>query len=71
MPRFCVNRNAQDNGDHEVHELSGNCPRLPNLENRHALGEHASCRGAVQEAKRLGYSRANGCYWCARDCHSG
>lgn len=72
MPNFCVNRNAQPNGDHEVHDLSVNayCPRLPDSANRLALGEHTTCYGAVQVAKNH-YNQVNGCYRCARACHTG
>lgn len=69
MPRFCVNQIAQPNGDHEVHDLSASCPKLPAPHNRHDLGNHTSCVGAVAEAKRI-YPRSNGCYWCAEPCHT-
>ena len=68
MARYCVNKNSQSNGDHEVHNLS-TCTRLPNPENRHALGEHANCQSAVREAKRT-YPKSNGCYTCCPSCHT-
>jgi len=68
MPYFHVNKNAQANGDHEVHE--NGCGHQPNVENRLALGLHATCRGAVQEAKRT-YAQSNGCYYCCPDCNTG
>jgi hypothetical protein len=67
MPNYYVNRNAQSNGDHEVHE-SG-CGHSPDLENRRHLGSHVTCRGAVREAKKT-YPTANGCYYCCNDCHT-
>lgn len=70
MPTFIVNRNAQANGDHEVHNTTTGCSYMPELGNQVPLGYHADCRGAVAEAKRLGWSRANGCYWCANACHT-
>jgi hypothetical protein len=70
MPYYCVNKNAQSNGDHEVHNLSGNCPRLPNPVNQVALGQHATCVTAVSAAKRI-YPRSNGCAYCASACNTG
>lgn len=71
MPNYCVNSNAQSNGDHEVHDLASTKDCLPDLRHRVSLGMHATCRGAVQKAKDLGYSKANGCFYCANDCHTG
>ena len=68
MPYFHVNHNAQSNGDHEVHE--NGCSYQPNLENRLRLGEHATCFGAVREAKRT-YPQSDGCYYCCNACHTG
>lgn len=70
MPSFYVNKNAQNNGDHEVHETNSDCSHHADLANRHDLGNFSSCKGAVQEAKRLGYKKANGCYYCCNDCHT-
>jgi hypothetical protein len=68
MPRYYVNRNPQNNGDHEVH-MEG-CVHLPSQENRQYLGEFASCSYAVMEAKRF-YPQLNGCFYCAKECHTG
>lgn len=70
MPNFCVNRNPQDNGDHEVHDLSAGCSFLPEPSNRIALGNYATCWGAVQAAQSY-YSQVNGCYYCAPACNTG
>lgn len=69
MPRFCVNKNTDNKGDHEVHNLDASCNYLPLPSNRLDLGIHSSCRTAVAQAKQT-YSTANGCYWCARQCHT-
>ena len=70
MPNFCVNRNAQaESGDHEVHDLASTKGCLPNPENRVPLGWHASCAGAVREARQI-YSDVNGCFYCASECHT-
>jgi hypothetical protein len=68
MALYYVNKNAQSNGDHEVH--TGDCRYLPLTDNRIYLGSYASCRSAVIEAKRY-YSQVNGCYTCSETCHTG
>lgn len=69
MPYFCVNRNAQANGDHEVHDVSQQNWCLPTVDSRLDLGSQNSCREAVQAARSY-YSQVNGCRWCARECHT-
>ena len=74
MPYYIVNRNAQPNGDHEVHVMSRwscSSPRYPYLENQVWLGFHTTCCGAVRETVRLGYRSANVCFYCANACHTG
>jgi len=67
MARYYVNKNAQSNGDHEVHK-SG-CTFMPDEPNRLYLGDFMSCHSAVLEAKRH-YPRSNGCYYCSKECHT-
>lgn len=67
MSSYYVNKNAQSNGDHEVH-VSG-CSFMPLTENRQYLGQFDSCRPAVTEAKRY-YVQSNGCYYCCNACHT-
>ncbi|MCD4731240.1 MAG: hypothetical protein K8R74_11595 [Bacteroidales bacterium] len=67
MYRYYVNRNAQGNGDHEVHKED--CSFLPNAENRIDLGIHMNCQSAVVKAKVF-YQQTNGCYYCADECHT-
>jgi len=67
MPKYCVNKNPQSNGDHEVHK--DGCNHLPDPQNRKDLGYHSNCQSAVREAKTY-YSKANGCYYCSNDCHT-
>jgi hypothetical protein len=50
MAKYYVNKNAQSNGDHEVHVST--CSFLPDTENRLYLGEFSHCRNAVAEAKK-------------------
>lgn len=67
MAHYYVNRNAQDNGDHEVHVRG--CAFMPDEHNRIYLGDFGNCHTAVQEARRH-YDQVNGCYYCAHDCHT-
>lgn len=67
MARYCVNPNAQVNGDHEVHRQG--CTFWP--KNPVDLGEHANCQSAVRQAKATWpTSRINGCKFCSPECHT-
>ena len=68
MASYYVNKNAQLNGDHEVH-VTG-CSFMPDSGNRIYLGDFSNCRDAVREAKKH-YPQSNGCYYCSRECHTG
>jgi len=67
MATYYVNKQAQANGDHEVHK--SDCRYLPSSENRKYLGEFSNCKDAVKEAKKT-YSQSNGCYTCSNECHT-
>lgn len=67
MKNYYVNKNAQSNGDHEVH--TEDCKYLPISANRKYLGEYSNCKPAVTEAKKT-YSQSNGCENCCSDCHT-
>lgn len=67
MDQYYVNKNAQPNGDHEVHK-SG-CSFMPAAQNRLALGAFVGCSFAVATA-RMHYPTANGCFYCANACHT-
>lgn len=67
MARYYVNKNAQSNGDHEVHKQD--CSFLPLPENRIYLGDFTYCSSAVTEARKH-YRQVNGCYYCAKPCHT-
>ncbi len=71
MPTYIVNRNAQSNGDYEVHDETSGCRWLPANSNRVSLGFFFGCSDAVSAARAKGYSPANGCFFCARECHTG
>jgi len=67
MASYYVNKNAQSNGDHEVHKEG--CSHMPDVMNRQYLGEFTNCRDAVREAKKY-YAQSNGCYYCSYECHT-
>ena len=67
MATYYVNKNAQSNGDHEVH--TPRCAFLPLPSNRIALGEHSHCMYAVMKARTY-FSKVNGCYYCSNACHT-
>jgi hypothetical protein len=67
MASYYVNKNAQPNGDPEVH-VSG-CSFMPDANNRLYLGEHSSCHSAVRKAKE-NFRQVNGCFYCSRECHT-
>lgn len=67
MDNYYVNKNAQPNGDHEVHKE--NCKYIPKVENRLYLGMHPTCHGAVIKARTI-YPKADGCYYCCEPCHN-
>lgn len=64
---YYVNKNAQSNGDHEVHTKE--CKYSPNLENKEYLGYFDSCKDAVKKAKQI-FPKSNGCYFCSKECHT-
>ena len=66
MPRFYVDVNAKNNGDHVVHEWG--CSYVPGPENRVYLGDFSNSYDAVLEAKRV-YPKSIGCSFCATVAH--
>lgn len=67
MPIYYVNKNAQTNGDHEVHKEG--CSVMPEPQNQLYLGDFIGCHSAVQEAKKY-YPQSNGCKICSPACHT-
>jgi len=73
MPNFIINNNQQPSGDYEVHNSTTPCSYVSLIKNKTELGFHASCSGAVAEAKRRFPEQAksiNGCFYCCRSCHT-
>ncbi|WP_252856599.1 hypothetical protein [Photobacterium kishitanii] len=50
MSLFYVDKNAQDNGDHEIHTAT--CSHSPGVKNCDALGYHTACSTALDAAKK-------------------
>ena len=70
MAYFYINRNAQDDGYHEVHDDSANCSHPPLPENRVGLGYYNSCSEAIAAARTANPTLLiDGCYYCT-DCHT-
>lgn len=69
MNYFYLNRNADQNGNNEVHTDS--CSWLPAPENRYPLGYFINGIEAVNYAKSIGWSNADGCFFCANEAHHG
>ena len=67
MTKYYMNKNAQSNGDHEVHKEG--CSWMPYPENLLYLGDFLNCNGAVKKAKEYDPD-ADGCYFCSRECHT-
>lgn len=67
LMRFYVNKNAQLNGDHEVHRIT--CNWLPDVENRIYLGDFETSQEAVRKAREY-YTHVNGCYYCCPESHT-
>lgn len=67
MDSYFINKNPQENGDHEVHKWG--CSWLEKVKDKEALGVFDNCHVAIKEAKKLGYKTADGCYYCCRLCH--
>ena len=68
MPKYYVNKNAQPNGDHEVHVED--CSHFPYPQNKLYLGNFNNCHNAVEEAKKHYPTTADGCYYCCKPCHT-
>lgn len=67
MPRYLVNDTAQETGEHEVHDVTCSWAKL--IKKSTSLGTHASCRGAVEEARKH-YRNVDGCAHCSPACHT-
>ena len=68
MQHYYVNKQAQPNGEHEVHVPR--CAYLPEGDNGLHLGSFTNCADAIRAAQAH-YAKVNGCPVCCSDCHTG
>lgn len=68
MEFYYLNKNAQSTGEHEVHKET--CSSLPEERNRVYLGVFNNGNEAVEKAKSIGYSTADGCKNCSPEAHT-
>ncbi|MGB6128172.1 MAG: hypothetical protein WBG30_05430 [Psychrilyobacter sp.] len=61
---YYVDKNPQDNGDHEVHRED--CKKLPNPASREYLGNFDCCEDAVEKAKEI-FSQSIECFYCSKE----
>jgi len=66
MYKYCVNRNAQPTGEHEVHKEW--CCRLPEPQNQLYLGYCLNALDALKKARNFFYD-VDGCYYCCSEAH--
>lgn len=63
MKYYYINKNAQANGDHEIHTTG--CSHAPLLENRVGIGYYDNDYQALAAAKaEWPDSKINGCAYC-------
>lgn len=69
MSKFCVNKEAQKTGEHEVHHIEKcTVKNLPAIKNRHELVGASTCKEAVTLAKKK-FPIVDGCFHCCRSEH--
>jgi len=71
MRHYYINKDNSGNPNYnnEVHHEG--CPWFPLVVNREYLGYFSDGAQAVQKAKQMGYSRADGCATCCPEAHRG
>jgi len=70
MSKYIINKNAQSDGFHEVHN-ENTCNHLPDLPNRVVIGEYNNCYDAVSATKQTNPQHdIDGCYFCCNACHT-
>jgi hypothetical protein len=71
MPNFIMNKHAQKNCSHEIHNSDFACSHMPEVVDQAILGNHTNCFGAVAEAAmRWPDYQINGCDTCCNQCHA-
>jgi hypothetical protein len=68
MYNYYLNKNPQNNGDHEVHKES--CYWLPSSTNRIFIGVFSNGIAAVRHAKAMyPTAKIDGCVHCCNEAH--
>ncbi|MEF9967673.1 MAG: hypothetical protein RR766_04095 [Longicatena sp.] len=68
MKFYFYNKNADDNGFHEIH-IKG-CKHSPYSRNQEPIGYFYSCKEAINHARRLNPTlKFDGCKYCNISCH--
>lgn len=68
---YIINKNKDANGNNEIHNQTNGCSYMPDIFNQVSLGWCYSDADAVEKAKTMGYSKADGCYYCCHKAHKG
>ena len=69
MQLYYINLNKDLKGFNEVHEST--CYFLQIAENKRFLGCFNNAIEAVSHAKKNGYLKADGCWYCSNEAHRG
>lgn len=69
MANYIINTGKTDGKYHEMHKTT--CNHLPYSWNQKDLGYHSSDVKALEYAKSIGYSDADGCAHCCSSVHHG
>ncbi|EHF3470693.1 TPA: hypothetical protein SMP82_001354 [Proteus mirabilis] len=64
---YYINTLIDDKGYYVIHQYG--CEHMPITLNRMFLGNFYDCFSAMRVAIEYSYPKANGCYWCCRECH--
>lgn len=64
MDFYCVDTDAEQNGEHVVHRIKCQCIPMDKIE----LGPFPTCYDAVQAARKH-YRKTNGCQYCCKECY--
>lgn len=64
---YYINATPKIDGWYEVHAIS--CVQTSLIKTTVPLGEYTSCQEAITAAK-LKYPKADGCYYCCKECHT-
>lgn len=68
---YIINKNKDSNGNNEIHNKTNGCSYMPNILNQVSLGWCSTDDDALEKAKAMGYTNADGCYYCCPNAHRG